>query len=60
MIPMSEKKTKYTTVSFPKDLIEDINQIIKEVGYWPSTTAFVREACVEKLYVVRKYRDQEP
>ncbi len=48
--------TKYTTVSFPKALIDDITQIVEEVGYWPSTTAFVREACVEKLYVVRKHR----
>lgn len=47
--------TKYTTVSFPKPLIDDITKIVEEVGYWPSTAAFVREACVEKLYTVRKY-----
>jgi Arc/MetJ-type ribon-helix-helix transcriptional regulator len=51
--------TKYTTVSFPKALIDDITQIVKEVGYWPSTTSFVREACVEKLYVVRKHRAKD-
>ena len=50
--------TKYTTVSFPKALLKDINKIVEEVGYWPSTTAFVREACIEKLYLVRKHRDQ--
>jgi len=52
--------TKYTSVSFPKALLEDINKIVEEVGYWPSTTAFVREACVEKLYAVRKDRELFP
>jgi len=47
--------TDYTTVSFPKPLLEAIKLIVKEIGYWPSTAAFVREACVEKLYTVRKY-----
>lgn len=51
--------TEYTTVSFPKPLLAAINQIVKEIGYWPSTTAFVREACVEKLYTVRKHREAE-
>ena len=46
--------TEYTTVSFPKPLLVDISKIVKEIGYWPSTAAFVREACVEKLYAVRK------
>ena len=45
---------EYTTVSFPKPLIEDITKLVKEVGYWPSTTAFAREALIEKLYIVRK------
>ena len=47
---------EYTTVSFPKPLIDDITKLVKEVGYWPSTTAFAREALVEKLYAVRKHR----
>jgi len=50
---------EYTTVSFPKPLIEDINKLVKEVGYWPSIAAFAREALVEKLYLVRKYREAE-
>lgn len=44
---------KYTTVSFPKPLIDAITKLVKEVGYWPSTTAFAREALVEKLYAER-------
>lgn len=47
---------KYTTVSFPKPLIEDITKLVEEIGYWPSTTAFAREALVEKLYAVRVHR----
>jgi len=27
---------EYTTVSFPKPLIDDITKLVKEVGYWPS------------------------
>jgi len=47
--------TDYTTVSFPKPLLAAITKIVKDLGYWPSTAAFVREACVEKLYTVRQY-----
>jgi len=48
--------TDYTTVSFPKPLLAHIAKIVEEVGFWPSTAAFVREACVEKAerYTVRK------
>jgi len=45
--------TEYTTVSFPKPLIHDINKLVEEVGYWPSTAAFAREALVEKLHAER-------
>jgi len=47
---------KYTTVSFPKPLIEAINKLVKELGYWPSTTAFAQEALVEKLLAERVHR----
>ena len=41
----------YTTVSLPKPLLKEINRLIKRIGFWPSTTAFVREACITKLHV---------
>ena len=44
--------TEYRTVSIPKPLADDVVKLIEEVGYWPSLTSFVREACHEKLYVV--------
>ena len=46
---MSPKKTKYRTVSIPRGLTDDIQELIDEYGYWPSLSAFVREAALEKL-----------
>jgi len=42
--------TVYTTVSTPKPLVDDIKRLIQEIGYWPSITAFVREAILEKMH----------
>ena len=41
--------TKYTTVSLPKPLGDDMKELLERVGYWPSMSSFVREACIEKL-----------
>jgi hypothetical protein len=30
--------------------MEDIDSLIEEMGYWPSRSAFVREACIQKIY----------
>jgi len=49
----------YTTVSLPKQLLEEINQLIKQIGFWPSTTAFVREACITKLHAEQEYKNQK-
>jgi len=46
---MNSKKNKYRTVSLPRALTDDIQKIIDEYGYWPSMSAFVREAALEKL-----------
>lgn len=45
--------TKYTTVSIPKPLAEDVDALMEEVGYWPSLSSFIREACHEKLWAER-------
>ena len=50
---MSEK-TKYVTVSIPRGIARDIDSLIKELGYWPSKSSFVREACLEKIWSERK------
>lgn len=41
---------EYSTASVPKPLAEDIKRLIKETGYWPSFSAFVRAACLAKLH----------
>jgi len=57
---------KYTSISFPKDMVEDIRKFIEELKYWPSASAFCREAVLEKikqerevLKEVRKARGEE-
>jgi len=48
------EKTKYVTVSIPRGIARDIDSLIKELGYWPSKSSFVREACLEKIWSERK------
>lgn len=40
---------KWTSVSFPKEMIEAIRDLIEELKYWPSASAFCREAVLEKI-----------
>jgi len=49
------KKTEYKTVSLPRRLAEDIQEIIDEFGYWPSMGAFVREGALEKMRRERQF-----
>jgi len=44
---MSPKK--YSTISLPRGIAEAIDELIEELGYWPSRGAFVREATLEKV-----------
>ena len=53
---MSES-TKYVTVSIPRGIARDIDGLIKELGYWPSKSSFVREACLEKI--IRELRNNK-
>jgi len=41
--------TKYATVSIPRGIADAIDELIEELGYWPSRGAFVREATLEKV-----------
>lgn len=47
---MGGEGTGYATVSIPTAIAEEIDRLIGELGYWPSRSAFVREACLEKMY----------
>jgi len=42
-------KKKYRTVSLPWGVAEAIERLIEELGYWPSTGAFAREACIKMI-----------
>lgn len=42
-------KREFSSVSLPAPLVEKIEEVVNELGYWPTKTAFVREAAVEKL-----------
>jgi Arc/MetJ-type ribon-helix-helix transcriptional regulator len=42
-------KRKYRTVSLPTAITDTIEDLMEELGYWPSVSAFVREAALEKI-----------
>jgi metal-responsive CopG/Arc/MetJ family transcriptional regulator len=42
-------RVAFSAVSVPIPILEEIDSLIKELGYWPSRSSFVREACVEKI-----------
>jgi len=45
---------KYVTISLPKAIGEDIDELIEALGYWPSRGSFVREAAIDKIRKERK------
>jgi len=48
-------RMKQSTVSLPLNIIREIDILIERLGYWPSRSAFVREACIEKI---KEYREE--
>lgn len=44
----------FSSISFPTPLIKGVENIVEELGYWPTKTAFIREAIMEKLERHRK------
>ena len=51
---MKRKNKRYSSISLPTGIIEDIDNLIEELKYWPSRGAFVREACLEKIREERR------
>ena len=45
---------EHRTVSLSIGIIEQVDVLIKELRFWPSRGAFVREACMEKIEKVRE------
>ena len=48
------KNPDYTTASIPMKLAEKIDEVMNELGFWPSRSAFVRDACIEKIERITK------
>jgi len=43
------KASKWTTVAFPKEIVETVRKLIEAMKYWPSVTSFCREVVLEKI-----------
>ena len=54
MARQKRKRLPYSSISIPTGLIEEIEKLVKELKYWPTKTAFIREACLQKLERYRK------
>ncbi|MBS7649233.1 MAG: ribbon-helix-helix domain-containing protein [Candidatus Bathyarchaeia archaeon] len=54
-----KSRVEYSAISIPISILEEIDRLIEEAGYWPSRGAFVREACLEKIERERK-RPRKP
>ncbi|MBS7634149.1 hypothetical protein KEJ34_01425 [Candidatus Bathyarchaeota archaeon] len=42
-------RVMFGAVSVPMPILEEIDYLIEDLGYWPSRSSFVREACLEKI-----------
>lgn len=51
---MRKGRGEFRTVSLPTRLVEEVEKVVEELGYWPTKTDFVREAVLQKL---QKYRE---
>lgn len=47
-------RVEFGAVSVPIPILEEIDKLIEELGYWPSRSSFVREACLEKIEYERE------
>ncbi|MHA1210526.1 MAG: hypothetical protein ACTSRF_15060 [Candidatus Freyarchaeota archaeon] len=54
MIRKKKGRTRFSTISLPTSLIEEVERIVEEFKYWPTKTDFVREAVLEKLRIYKK------
>jgi Arc/MetJ-type ribon-helix-helix transcriptional regulator len=47
------------TVTFSKPLVDELEKLVKETGYWLSVVDFIREGTVEKLERWKKEHPKE-
>lgn len=51
-----KRRLHYSSISIPTPLMKEIEMVVKEFKYWPTKTAFIREACLEKLDKYKRSR----
>jgi metal-responsive CopG/Arc/MetJ family transcriptional regulator len=49
-----ERRLRYSSISLPTNLVGEIEKLVDELRYWPTKTAFIREACLEKMQRYKK------
>ena len=54
MIHQLTEKSKWTSVSFPREIVDAVEKLIEELKYWPSISSFCREAVLEKIRKEKK------
>ena len=54
MAKLKKEKSKFSTISLPTPLVEEVERIVSKFKYWPTKTDFVREAVLERLEKYRK------
>jgi len=54
MVKAEKKRGLFSSISLPTPLINEIERVVRQLGYWPNKTAFIREAVMEKLERYRK------
>ena len=52
--PQNRPKVDFSSVSIPKPVLEEVDELIRELGHWPSRSAFVRESVLEKVRVEKQ------
>jgi len=44
----------FSSISFPTPLINEVERVVNELGYWSTKTAFIHEAVMERLERYKK------
>ena len=55
-----KRRSEFRTISLPSPLVDEVEKVIGNLGYWPTKTDFVREAVLEKLERYRKEAEENP
>jgi len=46
---LTKRKNEYSTVSLHNKVLAEVDRLVKDTGFWPSRSTFVREAVIEKI-----------